>query len=126
MRAASYPRLYVLIFSPCVEHEVGDVWIVAREQLFRGSQKTDTTVCQQAHAVGDPMNGWNVVRDDDAGCAESIAVAEHQLIDRGNIARVQTGGRLIVQQNARLVDDGARDTHPLAHAARKLRRQLVQ
>ena len=71
-------------------------------------------------AGADGVRAAHVVRDDDARDAESVAHADHELVDDGAGHRVEARGRLIVQDVLRAQRDRARDADALAHAAGQL------
>ena len=66
-----------------------------------------------------------LVRDDDRAHVLEVAKLDHLLVDRDRRDRIETGGRLVVEQDARLGGHGAsnRDAAPLP--ARELRRHAV-
>ena len=83
-------------------------------------------VGEQGHPVGDLQGLLDVVRHDDRRDVAALADLQDQARDGGGVDRVEPRDRLVVEQDLGPAHDGAREPHALAHAARQLRRQLVQ
>ena len=85
--------------------------------LVDGSHLPHLSLEQHRDARADEVRAAHVVRDDDAGDAELFLHAHHELVDDGGGDRIESGGRLVVEDVLRLARDGARDADPLAHSA---------
>ena len=97
-----------------------------RGQQFAGRPAGhDAPVEQHADAVADAEGGGHVVGDDHRGHAEVVGGPADHVVDVLGGDGVEAGGRFIVEQNLRPVDQRPRQAHPLAHAARQLGRELL-
>jgi hypothetical protein len=77
------------------------------------------------HAVAQPGDHAEIVRDQDDRGAEIAAHLAHQLQDLRLHGHVERGGRLVGDQEVRAAQHGRGDHHPLAHAAGELVRVHV-
>ena len=75
---------------------------------------------EHGDASSDDVGAPHVVGDDDARDAEPVAHANHELVDDGARDRIETRGRLVVQDVLRPERDGPRDADALPHSARQL------
>ena len=64
----------------------------------------------------------HVVRDDDAGDAQRFVHLLDEPADHAHGNRIETHERLVVDQDVRIHDDGARERHAPRHAAGQFRR----
>src|SRR5262249_55068394 len=80
---------------------------------------------QENRVVGNGENAGQLVRDDDEGGAEGVTKLQDEFIQVARADRVETGGRLVEEQNVRVQREGAGQPGALAHAARNLRRIVV-
>ena len=83
-------------------------------------------VLHHADAVGQSGDDAHVVGDQDHGRARLAAQLGHQVEDLGLDGDIEGGGGLIGDQQFGPTGHGLGDHHPLAHAARKLVRILLQ
>ena len=79
---------------------------------------------EERRQVGDPRRLLEVVGDDNDGVA--LLELEQGLLDLGGRDRIEGRGRLVEQQNVRLVGEGARDAQPLLLAAGKVEGGVVE
>jgi dTDP-glucose 4,6-dehydratase len=106
-------------------HELLRQLALALDQLAGRAFRHDRAARQEVHAIGDAQRARHVVRDDDAGHAETLARLLDQIVDPAAGDRVQAAGRLVVDDDIRLHDHGARQRDALAHAARKLAGEAI-
>ena len=91
--------------------------------LGLGPDLADAALVQHGDPVADAERAAHVVRDDESGHAQ-IAGAHHELVHDGGGDRIEPGGRLVIQNVARLERDGPRDADALPHSAAELGRVL--
>ncbi len=77
------------------------------------------------YAIADPTRRAHVVRDNDGCDFQFIPHAHHQFINTVGNNRVKAGRRLVVKNDLRLVNDGARDADAFSHAAGKFCRLFI-
>ncbi len=75
--------------------------------------------------VGDGVNAGQLVAHNHEGKAE-VVQACNQEIDAGRGNRVQSGGRLVQEQNSRIQRHGARDGRAFLHSATQFGRHFVR
>ena len=95
---------------------------------FSGVGRDDPHVSVGAahrHVRGDVERVAQLVRDDDRADVLQIAQLDDLLVDGRRGDRVETGGRLVVEQDPRLGGHRARDRDAAALAARELRRHPI-
>ena len=90
----------------------------SRHDPFRGLVQHDA-------GVGDEEDARQLVRHDDDGDAKVAAERDDQLIELHRRNRIETGGRLVEEQEIGLEHHGAGDAGALLHAAGNLARQMV-
>ncbi len=91
--------------------------------LLDGTDLTNAALVEHRDAVSDGVGAAHVVSDDDAGDPQLLPGTHHELVDHRGGDRIETGGRLVVQNVARPKRDRPRDPHPLPHATGQLGRQ---
>src|SRR5689334_14074145 len=127
-----------------------DVWILGAAQLFVSATENDLALAHHHHFAVDETQpftftfennlavfvdhcilGTDVVevvhfmRDEDRRHVFKIAQLHRELADRARSGWIETGSRLVKQNNLGIADERARDADATAHAARKLDRHLV-
>src|SRR3954468_2008715 len=110
--------------EPCSEEMLG-VRLLGVPQLLRRTDLDDAAVVQHRYHVADVERAADVVADHHARDAELLARSDDHLVDALGGERVEAGGRLVVEDDLRLPDDGAGQAHPLAHAAGELGREFL-
>ena len=73
-------------------------------------------------SIGDLARRRHVVGDRDGRGAEALHAVDDQIVDDVGHDRIETGGRLVEEDDLRIGRDGARQADALLHAARKLGR----
>ena len=86
-----------------------------------GGVEDQATVIQLDRSIARPANEIQIVRRHDDRGARGVDVAQ-QLEDAARRPLVQVSGRLVRDQDERIVDERARDRHALLLSARKLSR----
>ena len=94
-------------------------------QLLRSALLRDPSVLEHHDPVGERHRLDGVVRDHDPHAGEPAQDRPDQRTELRAGADVERGGRLVQQQQAWLVDQGARERDPLSLAAREIGRTRV-
>ncbi len=95
------------------DHVAGDLPL----QLGRGPLGDDAAVVDDRQSVAERVRLLQVVRGEEDGDA-ALAQAAHLVPDPGTALRVEAGGRLVQEQQRRLVDQAHADVQPTLLAAR--------
>src|SRR5262249_5923974 len=96
-----------------------------RLQFARRTQGGDLAVVDDGQPVAQPIGLVHVVRADENREIAFAAQLLEQLPDDATALRIEPGGGLVEEEDARAVDEAARDLEPAAHAARVRPRRLV-
>ena len=92
---------------------VGDDAVQRIHDDFLVDQHGDTITC--------PCEGVQIVRDHDDRQAECLAQVQHEFVERRRGDRIETGRRLVQEQQHGIEGERARQRSALDHAARQLR-----
>src|SRR5437016_3446889 len=107
---------------------LGGVQELVQEGVARGAclvgraDEPDAALVQEGDPVGDQESAAEVVGHHHRAHPEAALQVADQVIDLGGDHRVETGGRLVVEERARLEHERARQGGPLAHPTRELGR----
>lgn len=82
-------------------------------------------VGQHGHPVADSVKRVEIMCDDENGQPQRLSQRQDEFIESRRADRVQSGGRLVQEKQWRVQRDRPRQPGTLAHAARQLRRELV-
>src|SRR5262249_25411864 len=93
--------------------------------LLGGAKGYDIALVDQHHAVGDQKGAGEFVRNHNNGHSEGFFQFENEIVDSGSDDGIETGGRLIEEQNFGIHGQGACDGCSLLHSAAQLRRHVV-
>src|SRR5690349_1710861 len=102
--------------------------ILARIAQRRRVAARDYAACAAVEhdaLISDREDALQLVRDDDGGHAEAVIQRQEQLIELERAHRVETGGRLVEEEQRGIEGERARDAGALLHASRQLRRLMV-
>src|SRR5262245_22161340 len=97
----------------------------ARAHLVRRPLHREPPLAQQRHAIGHREAQLEIVRHHHRGRLELGLERGDQLADPPRVGRIEAGGGLVVEDDARTQRDRARHADALAHAARELGGQLL-
>src|SRR3569833_1037459 len=100
--------------------ELADDGVGRALNLLDGTDLPYASLVQHRNPRPDIVRAAHVVRDDDAGHAELVAHADHQLIDDRAGDRIEARRRLVVQDVFRTEGYRARDADALVHTPRQL------
>src|SRR5689334_25315778 len=78
--------------------ELADHRVLRVLDFVHGPDRAHSAIKEHGDAGADPIRTSHVVRDDDARHAESVAHADHELVDDGARDGVEAGRWLIVQE----------------------------
>ena len=95
------------------------------QHLLRRAADDDLALVEHRDAVADAEGRRHVVGDHDRGHPEIVRGAPYHLVDVLGRDRIEARRRLVVEQDLRTVDQGARQADALALPARKLGRNLL-
>ena len=101
-------------------------WCGCAEQPCRGPVSTNSPAYITATSVGDARDHAQVVRDEDQRHAELALQLREQAQDLRLDRHVERRGRLVGDQQLRIVHERHRDHHALALAAGELMRILAE
>src|SRR6185369_3821389 len=93
-----------------------DVTIIGGDHVLRRTTENDLAFPQQVDAVGNTKPGPNVMRYDDRSDPELTLQLLHELVDRTNRERIETCGRLVVENDVRIRCDRPRDADAFPHS----------
>ena len=93
-------------------------------QFFRRSLKVNLSFVQIGNAISDVKRVFHVMGHDDAGHAETLLQSADQTIDGIGNDRIESGGRLVIENTRWLTNDGAREANALFHSAAQIDRHF--
>src|SRR2546426_11811950 len=96
-------------------HERTNQLVLALLEFLGGAARDHATFVQHSKLVADVPGAGNVVRDDDERGALLLTVHE-ELVDLASCDRIQTGARLVDEQDVGIERHRARQASALAHA----------
>jgi hypothetical protein len=109
--------------APAVE-ELLDDRLLRGEQLLTRAEHDQVPAEQQAEVVGHGPRGPDVVRDDEEGGVGLRVQVDDELVLVGHADRVETGVRLVEQDDLGVEHEGSGEAGALAHTAGDLAGQL--
>ena len=88
-------------------------------KLRRRSIENDPAIGHADHPLTKPFRQFHVMNVDDHGNVALASEVGHQFHDFHRGLRIERGGRLVGQQDLRMLHHGAGDPHPLPLPARQ-------
>ncbi len=118
-------RIDFFIIRPTLE-ELSDPGVLTVGKFFAGADEAKNAAIQQGDPISDKKNRGKFVRDHDDAHLEGGFEFKNKMIDADGDYWIQTGGRLVAEQNFRIHGQCSGQGGAFAHAAGQLGRQMVE